>query len=107
VEGVYDFAEALGDGRRDHLRLIDLADIGPAARPIRRVICEAVEILAARSMRWANRALPSGGRQALTAVQVALLTIHDMCKAGDRGITITDARVREKHGDKSGSFVSP
>jgi len=30
-----------------------------------------------------------------------------MCKAVDGGITITDARVREKHGDKSGSFVNP
>jgi len=45
--------------------------------------------------------------EALTAVQVALLTIYDMCKAVDRGMTITDVRVREKHGGKSGSFVSP
>ena len=44
--------------------------------------------------------------EALTAVQVALLTIYDMCKAVDRGMTITDVRVREKHGGKSGSFVS-
>ncbi|MEO5670019.1 MAG: cyclic pyranopterin monophosphate synthase MoaC [Ramlibacter sp.] len=44
--------------------------------------------------------------EALTAVQVALLTIYDMCKAIDRGMTITDVRVREKHGGKSGSFVS-
>ena len=45
--------------------------------------------------------------EALTAVQVALLTIYDMCKAVDRGMTITDVRVREKHGGKSGSFVNP
>jgi cyclic pyranopterin monophosphate synthase len=45
--------------------------------------------------------------EALTAVQVALLTIYDMCKAVDRGMTITGVRVREKHGGKSGSFVSP
>ena len=44
--------------------------------------------------------------EALTAVQVALLTVYDMCKAVDRGMTITDVRVREKHGGKSGSFVS-
>ena len=44
--------------------------------------------------------------EALTAVQVALLTIYDMCKAVDRGMTITDVRVREKHGGKSGSFVA-
>jgi cyclic pyranopterin phosphate synthase len=45
--------------------------------------------------------------EALTAVQVALLTIYDMCKAVDRAMTITDVRVREKHGGKSGSFVNP
>ena len=42
--------------------------------------------------------------EALTAVQIALLTIYDMCKAIDRGMTITDVRVLEKHGGKSGSF---
>ena len=45
--------------------------------------------------------------EALTAVQMALLTIYDMCKAVDRGMTITDVRVLEKHGGKSGSFVNP
>ncbi len=45
--------------------------------------------------------------EALTAVQVALLTIYDMCKAVDRGMTITDVRLVEKHGGKSGSFVQP
>ena len=44
--------------------------------------------------------------EALTAVQVALLTIHDMCKAVDRGMPIHDVRVVEKHGGKSGSFVA-
>ena len=43
--------------------------------------------------------------EALTAVQVALLTIYDMCKAVDRGMSIHDVRVVEKHGGKSGSFV--
>lgn len=43
--------------------------------------------------------------EALTAVQVALLTIYDMCKAVDRGMTITDVHLAEKHGGKSGSFV--
>ncbi len=45
--------------------------------------------------------------EALTAVQIALLTIYDMCKAVDRGMTMTDVRVLEKHGGKSGSFVNP
>ena len=44
--------------------------------------------------------------EALTAVQVALLTIYDMCKAVDRGMTITDVTLLEKHGGKSGSFVA-
>ncbi len=44
--------------------------------------------------------------EALTAVQIALLTIYDMCKAVDRGMTITDVKLLEKHGGKSGSFTS-
>ncbi len=44
--------------------------------------------------------------EALTAVQVALLTIYDMCKAVDRGMTIGGVRLMEKHGGKSGSFVA-
>ena len=44
--------------------------------------------------------------EALTAVNVALLTIYDMCKAVDRGMTITDVKLLEKHGGKSGSFVA-
>jgi cyclic pyranopterin phosphate synthase len=43
--------------------------------------------------------------EALTALNVALLTIYDMCKAVDRGMRITDVRLLEKHGGKSGSFV--
>ncbi|MDP3309738.1 MAG: cyclic pyranopterin monophosphate synthase MoaC [Polaromonas sp.] len=45
--------------------------------------------------------------EALTAVQVALLTIYDMCKAVDRAMVISDVRVLEKHGGKSGSFTAP
>ena len=44
--------------------------------------------------------------EALTAVQMALLTIYDMCKAVDRGMSIHDVRVLEKHGGKSGSYVA-
>ena len=42
--------------------------------------------------------------EALTAVQVALLTIYDMCKAVDRGMCMTGVRLMEKHGGKSGSY---
>jgi len=43
--------------------------------------------------------------EALCAVQVGLLTIYDMCKAIDRGMTIDGVRLDEKHGGKSGSWV--
>jgi cyclic pyranopterin monophosphate synthase len=45
--------------------------------------------------------------EALTAVQVGLLTVYDMCKAVDRGMVIGDIRVLEKHGGKSGDWVAP
>ena len=40
--------------------------------------------------------------EALCAVQVALLTIYDMCKAVDRGMVIENVRLEEKSGGKSG-----
>ncbi len=42
--------------------------------------------------------------EALTAVQVALLTVYDMCKAVDRGMILTDIRLLEKSGGKSGTW---
>jgi len=45
--------------------------------------------------------------EALTAVQIGLLTIYDMCKAADRGMVMSDIRVLEKHGGKSGDWVAP
>ena len=42
--------------------------------------------------------------EALTAVQVGLLTIYDMCKAVDRGMTMTGIRLLEKEGGKSGHW---
>lgn len=42
--------------------------------------------------------------EALTAVQIALLTIYDMCKAVDRGMTLTDIGLLEKVGGKSGHW---
>ncbi|CAG4893778.1 cyclic pyranopterin monophosphate synthase MoaC [Paraburkholderia saeva] len=44
--------------------------------------------------------------EALTAVQIGLLTVYDMCKAVDRGMTINDVKVLEKHGGKSGDWVA-
>jgi cyclic pyranopterin phosphate synthase len=42
--------------------------------------------------------------EALTAVSVAALTVYDMCKAIDRGMTITDIRLLHKSGGKSGTY---
>jgi len=44
--------------------------------------------------------------EALTAVQVGLLTVYDMVKAVDRGMVISDVRLLEKHGGKSGDWVA-
>ncbi|MEY3473695.1 MAG: cyclic pyranopterin monophosphate synthase MoaC [Pseudomonadota bacterium] len=44
--------------------------------------------------------------EALTAVQVGLLTIYDMCKAADRGMEMTGVRLLEKQGGKSGHWVA-
>lgn len=44
--------------------------------------------------------------EALTAVQIGLLTIYDMCKAVDRGMKMTGTHLIEKHGGKSGSYKS-
>lgn len=71
-----------------------LQPAGPAGPPS--VLCTAT----------AETVGPTGVEmEALTAVQVALLTVYDMCKAVDRGMTITGVRLLEKHGGKSGSFV--
>lgn len=42
--------------------------------------------------------------EALTAVEIALLTIYDMCKAVDRGMELTDIRLVSKSGGNSGSW---
>ena len=63
-----------------------------------RVICEArVECTARTGVEM----------EALTAVQVGLLTIYDMCKAVDRGMTMDGIRLLEKRGGKSGTYTAP
>jgi cyclic pyranopterin phosphate synthase len=44
--------------------------------------------------------------EALTGVQIALLTIYDMCKAVDRGMRMSDIYLVEKKGGKSGHYKS-
>lgn len=45
--------------------------------------------------------------EALTAVSVACLTIYDMLKAADKGMTISDIRLLEKTGGRSGTYRAP
>jgi cyclic pyranopterin monophosphate synthase len=44
--------------------------------------------------------------EALTAVSVGLLTIYDMCKAADRGMVISNIKLLEKYGGKSGDWLA-
>ena len=53
---------------------------------------------------WSGLKLQGVEMEALTAVQVALLTIYDMCKAVDRGMVMSDIKLLEKSGGKSGEW---
>ena len=64
---------------------------------------EAVEIVA--TVRTTGRT--GVEMEALTAASVAALTVYDMCKAIDRGMTIGDIRLRHKSGGKSGTYEAP
>ncbi|MBT9503179.1 MAG: cyclic pyranopterin monophosphate synthase MoaC [Burkholderiaceae bacterium] len=44
--------------------------------------------------------------EALTAVQIGLLTVYDMCKAVDRGMVMSQIRLLEKQGGKSGTWIA-
>ncbi|MGD0625124.1 MAG: cyclic pyranopterin monophosphate synthase MoaC [Thermodesulfobacteriota bacterium] len=45
--------------------------------------------------------------EALMATAAAALTIYDMCKAVDRGMTISDIKLMKKSGGKSGTYIRP
>ncbi|TXL68760.1 cyclic pyranopterin monophosphate synthase MoaC [Zeimonas arvi] len=88
------------------------ADLIPLCHPIpiTRVAVE-LEIDEAASTVHCTATVECDGKtgvemEALTAVQVGLLTVYDMCKAADRGMVIEQVRLLEKHGGKSGSFVA-
>jgi cyclic pyranopterin phosphate synthase len=79
--------------------------------PITRVTVE-FEIDAAASNVRCTAQVETLGRtgvemEALTAVQIGLLTIYDMCKAVDRGMVMGEIRVLEKTGGKSGAWMAP
>ncbi len=89
------------------------ADLIPLCHPIAltRVAIE-FELLAAEHAvvcrATAETVGPTGVEmEALTAVNAALLTVYDMCKAADRAMVISDVRLLEKRGGKSGHFVAP
>ncbi|MBA4342346.1 MAG: cyclic pyranopterin monophosphate synthase MoaC [Methylibium sp.] len=76
--------------------------------PITRVAVE-FEIDAAASAVICSAQVETLGRtgvemEALTAVQIGLLTVYDMCKAADRGMVMEQIRVLEKQGGKSGEW---
>lgn len=89
------------------------ADLIPLCHPIplTHVACDFAIDEHASAVHCTVRAETVGGTgvemEALTAVQVGLLTIYDMCKAVDRGMTITDVSLREKRGGKSGVWLAP
>jgi cyclic pyranopterin monophosphate synthase len=78
--------------------------------PITRVAVD-FELDAARSEVRCTAQVETFGRtgvemEALTAVQVGLLTVYDMCKAADRGMVMGEIRVLEKRGGKSGDWAA-
>lgn len=88
------------------------ADLIPLCHPLAltRVTVEFTVDQAANSVHCEAQAETVGKTgvemEALTAVQVGLLTIYDMCKAVDRGMVMTNVRVLEKHGGKSGDWTA-
>jgi cyclic pyranopterin phosphate synthase len=86
------------------------ADLIPLCHPLAltRVAVE-FEIDVAASTVRCRATVETTGRtgvemEALTAVQIGLLTIYDMCKAAEKGMVITDVRLLEKRGGKSGEW---
>jgi len=85
------------------------ADLIPLAHPLG-LTRIAVDLNVSRTAVECSVTAETRGRtgvemEALTAVATGLLTIYDMCKAVDRGMCITDIRLLEKKGGKSGHWV--
>lgn len=88
------------------------ADLIPLAHPIPLTkVAVAFEIDASNNSVSIEVMAETVGRtgvemEALTAASVGLLTIYDMCKAVDRGMTISDVKLLEKLGGKSGHWTA-
>ena len=110
-----------GHGKGDVLGVARIAAIQAAKRtadliplchplPLTRIEAdlEAAEEGGAAAVRCRARAETRGRTgvemEALTAVQIGLLTVYDMCKAADRGMAITGVRLLEKSGGRSGHW---
>jgi cyclic pyranopterin phosphate synthase len=86
------------------------AELIPLAHPIA-LSRVAVDFELNRKKSWVSivarvecRGQTGAEMEALTAAAVGLLTVYDMVKAVDRGMTLTEIRLEEKHGGKSGVF---
>ena len=86
------------------------AELVPLCHPIAitRIAVEFEVVRAANELRCTAQVETFGRTgvemEAMTAVQVGLLTVYDMCKAVDRGMVIGDVRLLEKRGGKSGDW---
>jgi cyclic pyranopterin phosphate synthase len=89
-----------------------VSELIPLCHPVRitgvDITLEAMDDPPRVAIRASVRAFDRTGveMEALTAVTVAALTIYDMCKAADRGMRISDVRLEEKRGGKSGAWTS-
>jgi cyclic pyranopterin phosphate synthase len=86
------------------------ADLIPLCHPLALTkVAIDLEPRAADHAVWCRATVHTSGQtgvemEALTAVQITLLTIYDMCKAVDKGMTIEGVRLLEKLGGKSGHW---
>jgi cyclic pyranopterin phosphate synthase len=84
------------------------ADLIPLCHPLALTHVEVRAELTADGVRLeaeaATTAQTGVEMEALTAASVAALTVYDMCKALEKGMTITDLRLEEKTGGKSGDW---
>jgi len=86
------------------------ADLIPLCHPLALTkVSIDLEPRAADNAVWCRATVQTSGQtgvemEALTAVQITLLTIYDMCKAVDKGMTIEGVRLLEKMGGKSGHW---
>lgn len=118
-------AEAIEAGRAskgDVLTIAEIAGITGAKRTSDLIpLCHPVPLSSVRVALEVDLALP-GVRaaataevsdrtgvemEALTAVSIALLTVYDMCKSMDRGMTIEGVRLLRKEGGRSGTWTAP